>query len=308
MFELSSIRIVWVCIFLLMSGSVSWAPNTDLVEPKFSTVASKPEEIPPIRHDVTSLRKPRVRAQATLVYKPSTHEIIWESNGHKTWPIASITKVMTSLVFLEQGVDLTSDVVISRHDIRRASTTYLRRGERVTLEALLNLALVASDNAAARALARVSLWGTLGFVEQMNRKALELGLSDTTFTDPSGLNRNNVSTAYDLSRLISHATKYSEITSIMKQPIYRLRTSRRRITVRNTNKLLNGKFVIQAGKTGYIDASGYCLVVMVEVPESEPLAVVVLGARSNSGRFTEVRRLVNWVSTHGRSLIIPGTT
>jgi len=308
MSELPSMRIVWVCIFLLLFGSVGWAPNTGLVKPESSTVASKPETIQPIRHDITSLRKPRVRAQATLVYKPSTHEIIWESNGDKIWPIASITKVMTALVFLEQGLDLSADVVISRHDIRRASTTYLRRGERVTLEALLNLALVASDNVAARALARVSLWGTLGFVEQMNRKALELGLSDTVFTDSSGLSRSNVSTAYDLSRLIVHATKYSEITSIMRQPSYRFQTNRRRRTVRNTNRLLNGEFAIQAGKTGYIDASGYCLVVVVEVPESEPLAVVVLGARSSSGRFTEVRRLVNWVSTHGRSLIISGTT
>jgi len=197
------------------------------------------------------------------------------------------------------------DVVVSRRDVRRASTTYLRRSERVTLDDLLHLALIASDNTAARVLARVSPGGTVGFVQQMNHKADELGLDSTVFVDSSGLSERNVSTAYDLSRLITYASKQPEIASIMRKRSYRFRTSRRRLTVRNTNQLLRGKLVVQGGKTGYIDEAGYCLATVVKLPDSDPLAVVVLGARSNAGRFTEVHRLVNWVSTQGRSLIIP---
>ena len=173
-----------------------------------------------------------------MLYNPATHEILWESEGHTRRPIASITKVMTVLVFLEQDPDLTRDVVISRRDVRQASTTYLRRGERIRLGDLLHLALVASDNAAARVLARISPWGTQGFVEQMNRKADELGLRSTSFADPSGLNKDNLSTPYDLSRLIAHATEQSQIATIMRKESYGLRTSRRRLTVRNTNRLL----------------------------------------------------------------------
>ena len=296
-----------VFTLLLCFGTVGWAPNVGLAEP----VAPRPAAPDPLRDpprllDVTDLRTPRVRAQAAIVYNPSTHEILWESNSLELRPIASITKVMTALVFLEQQPNLRAEVVVSRRDVRRASTTYLRRGERLTLHNLLHLALVASDNAAARVLARVSPWGTVGFVEQMNRKAEELGLGDTVFADPSGLHLDNVSTAYDLSRLITHATGQPEIASIMRKSSYRLRTSRRRLTVRNTNKLLAGRLVVHGGKTGYIDASGYCLAAVVKVPGSDPLAVVVLGAWSNSGRFAEVRRLVDWVSTEGRSLITPG--
>ena len=240
-----------------------------------------------------------------MVYNPTTHEILWESGGYDRRSIASITKVMTVLVFLESDPDLTRDVVISRRDVRRASTTYLRRGERIRLRDALHLALVASDNTAARVLARVSPWGTTGFVEQMNRKAKDLGLRSTTFVDPAGLDKRNVSTTYDVSRLIAHAGNERVISTIMRKTSHQLRTSHRRLTVRNTNRLVGGRLDVLSGKTGYVDASGYCLATVVHVPGAGPLSVVVLGAGSNSRRFSEVRRLVDWVSTHGESLIAP---
>ena len=295
--------------FALSAGRLSWTPNVGFAEPAMiEAVLPTPEPVPvpPRILDVSDLRKPRVRAAAAIVYNPTTHEIIWESNALEQRAIASITKVMTALVFLDQNPALSRDVVVSRRDVQRANTTYLRRNERITLGNLLHLALVASDNAAARVLARVSPWGTVGFIEQMNLKARELGLDDTAFADPSGLDERNVSTAYDLSRLIAHASEKAEIASIMRKRSYRMRTSRRRLTLRNTNRLLRGDLVVRGGKTGYIDAAGYCLATLVKVPGSDPLAVVVLGARSNSDRFTDVRRLVDWVSTQGRSLIVPG--
>ena len=299
-------QVAGIAAFLLCFSTEGWAPNVGLAEPAqvvLEPAGPDPINDPPSALDFNDLRTPRLRAQAAIIYNPATHEILWESEGHTQRPIASITKVMTALVFLEQNPDLTRDVVISRRDSRRASTTYLRRGERIQLGDLLHLALVASDNAAARVLARVSPWGTEGFVAQMNRKAEELGLRSTTFSDPSGLNKNNLSTPYDLSRLMSHATEQPQIATIMRKQSYQMRTSRRRLTVRNTNRLLRGRLDVIGGKTGYIDASGYCLAAMVNVPDAGPLAVVVLGARSSSGRFSEVRRLADWVSSDGRSLI-----
>jgi len=295
-----------ISAFLLCFSTEGWAPNIGLAEPALVVLepaAPDPINDPPLALDFSDLRPPRFRGQAAIIYNPGTHEILWESRGHAQHPIASITKVMTALVFLEQDPDLNRDVVISRRDVRRASTTYLRRGERIRLADLLHLALVASDNAAARVLARVSPWGTERFVDQMNRKAHELGLRSTTFADPSGLNKNNLSTPYDLSRLILHATEQHQIATIMRKKSYQMRTSRRRLTVRNTNRLLNGRLDVIGGKTGYIDASGYCLAAVVNVADVGPLSVVVLGARSNLGRFSEVRRLAEWVSADGRSLI-----
>lgn len=256
--------------------------------------------------DISDLPNHRVRAAGAVVYNPETHEIVWESGARERRPIASITKVMTALVLLDQTPDLTGDVVVSRKDVRRASMTYLRRNERVTLNDLLHLALIASDNAAARVLARASGLGTRAFVEAMNRKAVELGLFDTEFVDSSGLHEDNLSTPYDVARLMVEASDEPLLARIMRTRSFRMRTSQRGLTVRNTNRLLRGRYVIQAGKTGYIDEAGYCLATVVGLPGSAPLAVVVLGAGTNEGRFREVRRLVDWVSTEGRSLIVPG--
>ena len=171
----------------------------------------------------------------------------------------------------------------------------------------MHLALIASDNAAARVLARATGLGTKEFIRLMNQKANELGLQDTQFVDPSGLHENNLSTPYDVARLITTASREPTIARIMRNKTYRLRTSRRGLTIRNTNRLLRGSYSIQAGKTGYIDEAGFCLATVVKLPGKDPLAVVVLGAGSNAGRFREVRRLVDWVSTKGQSLIEPVT-
>ena len=298
-------------ICLLGVGRLAPFSTADPVDPPPDAAAApavpEPEPFPaaPRFLDASDLPDPRVRAAAAIVYNPRTNEVVWESAGLERRPIASITKVMTALVLLDQEPDLTGDVVVSRADVRRSSTTYLRRGERVTLDGLLHLALVASDNVAARALARASGWGTRRFVEQMNRKAWKLGLTDTTFVEPSGLDERNVSTPYDVARLIAHASENPIIAGVMRKSSHRMRTSRRGLTVRNTNRLLRGRHLVQGGKTGYIDESGYCLAAVVKLPETDPLAVVVLGAGSNSGRFREVRRLVDWVSIQARPLVAP---
>jgi D-alanyl-D-alanine endopeptidase (penicillin-binding protein 7) len=246
---------------------------------------------------------PRVRAQAAIILDPVTGETLWERNSHDVRPIASITKVMTVMLFLDQAPDLSREVVISRRDVYRASITALRRGERVTLRDLVHLALVASDNAAARALARVSPWGTTRFVSRMNAKAAEFGLTHTRFTDPSGLDEGNVSSAYEVAQLIAEASERPRVAQIMRKRSYRIRTSRRARTIRNTNKLLGTRVDVMAGKTGYIDLAGYCFATLVQLDNQRAVSIVVLGARSVSGRFTEARRLVDWRSTEASVLL-----
>ena len=113
-------------------------------------------------------------------------QVLWEENAQEKRSIASITKVMTAVVFLEDQPDLSQVVTVERGDTYAASTTYLRTNERITLDNLLHLTLIASDNAAARALARLSHGGTATFVERMNSKAVELGLESTSFTRSLG--------------------------------------------------------------------------------------------------------------------------
>ena len=106
---------------------------------------------------------------------------------------------------------------------------------------MLHLVLIASDNAAARVLARVSHGGTASFVERMNEKALELGLENTSFADPSGLNPNNVSSAYDLSRLISFAAADERIAPIMRTATYTVKPTAATINIHSTNRLRDGR-------------------------------------------------------------------
>src|SRR5262249_30562953 len=160
---------------------------------------------------------------------------LWEENSQTQRAIASITKVMTATVFLENNPDLSQPVAIERSDVFQASTTHLRVNDRVTADDLLHLLLIASDNAAAPALARVSPYGSDGFVHRMNVKASDLGLQSTSYADPSGLLAENVSSAYDMARLITYASADERIASTMRISEYSVFTPKRAITFRSTN-------------------------------------------------------------------------
>ena len=253
---------------------------------------------PRFKTDATGALVPDIRAAAAIIFDPESGQVLWEENAQDKRSIASITKVMTALVFLEDNPDLTREITVERGDVYAASTTYLRANDRITLDEVLHLTLIASDNVGARVLARVSHGGTSPFIERMNEKAVELGLESTSFADPSGLNPANVSSAYDLSRLISFASANETIAPIMRTASYTARTSRRSINIRNTNHLVRGGEVdVLGGKTGFITKAGYCLATLLRLPQSNhQVAVVVLGAGSNNGRFWETRHLFNWLS------------
>ena len=250
---------------------------------------------PRFKTDAAGQVVPDVRAAAAIVFNPVTGQVLYEENSQDKRSIASITKVMTALVYLENNPDLNAEVTIDRSDVFAASTTYLKANDKITASELLHLLLIPSDNGAARALARTSHGGTAAFVERMNEKAIELGLQSTSFADPSGLNANNVSSAFDLSHLITFAASDDRIASIMRTPTYTVATSRRMIPIHSTNHIvMNGDVDVLAGKTGFISRSGYCLATLLRLPQGNPVAVVVLGATSNHGRFWETRHLFSW--------------
>jgi D-alanyl-D-alanine endopeptidase (penicillin-binding protein 7) len=259
---------------------------------------------PRFKTDSTGELVPDIRAAAAIMLDPTTGAVLWQENAQEKRSIASITKVMTALVFIEDSPDLSRVVTVERSDTFAASTTYLRTNERLTLDNLLHLTLIASDNAAARALARLSHGGTASFIERMNTKARELGLESTSFTDPSGLKAENVSSAYDLSRLITHASSDPQIAPIMRTAEYTVRTNRRAVNIHNTNRLvIDGDVPVMAGKTGFISKAGHCLATLLQMPTGNQVAVVVLGANSNPGRFWETRHLFNWLSQKTSDLL-----
>jgi D-alanyl-D-alanine endopeptidase (penicillin-binding protein 7) len=198
---------------------------------------------------------------------------------------------MTAVVFLENSPDLTQTVVVQRADVRNASTTYIRAGYKLTTADLLHLTLIASDNAAARVLARVSPHGATGFIARMNEKAAELGLTTTHYADPSGLLSANVSSAYDMARLIAYVGEDQRIAGIMRKANHSIGVGPRTINIHSTNQLvMKGDVDVLGGKTGFIRAAGYCLATLLRLPQGGPqVAVVVIERRPVLGNAAPVQ-------------------
>ena len=241
-----------------------------------------------------------VYARHAVVLDPTTDEILYEKNAGVSVPIASLSKLMTNLVFLEQQPNLDREVEVKREDIYGAGKTHLRVSETLALRDLLHMSLMCSDNAATRVLVRESGLAPEDFLARMNRKAFELGLARTRFVEFTGLDERNVSTAADCARLLRAAAENPTIQTITTTRSYefygRYRSRNRPHAVYNTNRLLYGRYEIRGGKTGFISEAGYCLATWVHT-QSRDMIAVVLGAPTPATRFADVVRLVQKTST-----------
>lgn len=225
-----------------------------------------------------------VEARSAIVMHADSDEVIWSQNADVTHPIASLTKLMTAAVVANSEVDREQMVDITASDVRRASTTYLRLHDRVSVESLLYLMMVGSDNAAARALAR-TVSSPTAFVRSMNALAQELHLTQSVFDEPSGLSAENRASAHDVAKLVRYtaARSQSVLMNLLNTPIYQTRIGTRTVVVSNTNRFLTNQTVVS--KTGYTSAAKYCLTLMIEGRNGERYIVVVLGAPTSQERF-----------------------
>ena len=289
------------------SATTARARRASLARARAAVRARELKELqtPRFRVDEFGREVPDVRAEAAIIYNPETGEVLWENHSKDQRSIASITKVMTALVFLESNTPLSTLVTVQRSDVSHASTTYLRNGFKLTADDLLNLMLVGSDNAAARALARASYLGYDAFIQRMTDKAKELGLESTVYADPSGLLAENMSSAYDQARLIAYAAGDERVGAIMRKTSFTTSVGKRVISANSTNQIVrSGDIDVVGGKTGFIGRSGYCLATLLKLPQSgQQVAFVVLGAKTNASRFWETRHLFNWMATRTKALL-----
>ena len=236
-----------------------------------------------------------VYARNAIVLDPATGEVLYEKNSSRSVPIASLTKLMTAMVFLEQNPDLSKEVTVTAAEIAGAGHTQLRQGERVPLGELLHMSLMSSDNCATRVIALESGLPPAQFIARMNGKAVELGLTGTRFVEFTGLDEHNVATASDVARMLHAAANEPLIAEITTTRSYHFRTERRRHAISNTDRLLYGRYEILGGKTGFILEAGYCFATWVRT-EGRDLIAVVLGAPTNATRFADAVRLIQKVS------------
>ena len=232
-----------------------------------------------------------VYARNAILIDPSTGEVLFAKNSDRSVPIASLTKLMTALVFLEQKPALDTEVEVTPVELKGGGHTQLRRGERVALGDLLHMSLMSSDNVATRVLARESGLSHDEFLARMNRKAVELGLTSSRFVEFTGLDERNVSSASDIARLLHAAANDPLIQEITTTRQYQFATGRRVHAVYNTNRLLYGRYEVMGGKTGFILEAGYCFATWIRT-QGRDLIAVVLGAPTNATRFADTVRLL----------------
>ena len=232
-----------------------------------------------------------------MVLDTETGEILFEKNPEEKLPVASLTKLMCALTFLETDPDLSDTTRITVADAWGSGRDRLRIGEAFFLRDLLHASLMNSSNRATRALARASGLSRHQFAERMNRKAGELGLSSSFFCEPTGLDEQNRSSALDCARLLYAALRDSTILSIAGKTFHEFNSVNqwnRKHRIGSTGKLLFSSLNVIGGKTGYIGASGWCQGALVEEDAGRELVAVVLGAPSKHARFSEIRSIVKW--------------
>jgi D-alanyl-D-alanine endopeptidase (penicillin-binding protein 7) len=215
-------------------------------------------------------------------------------------PIASITKLMTAMVVIDGGQALDEILTITKadRDSIKLTGSRLAYGARLSRRDLVLLAIISSENRAAAALGRNWPGGTEAFVKQMNLKARELGMGNSRFADPAGLNPGNSSTARDLGKMVIAAQGYDLIrqASTTKSKEVRPFSNRGPLTYVNTNRLLkNPNWDISLSKTGYLNESGRCLVMHARI-SGEAVYIVLLNSFGKLTPFGDSNRLRKWMT------------
>ena len=205
-------------------------------------------------------------------------------------PIASISKLMAVLVFLDHNPGWETVYRIKTADRREGGRIYLFSGDEVTVKDLFYSALIASDNTAVIALVNTSGLTEEAFTQEMNDKARTLGLSKTHFSDPTGLSNLNVSTAREVARLAAEAFAHEEVTNAVLNSQYSFKTQQGKPKViYSTGQPLASQspgLEFLGGKTGYLTDSGYCFVGLF-AKDDQRIITVVLGAKDSEDRFVQ---------------------
>jgi D-alanyl-D-alanine carboxypeptidase len=262
--------------------------------PQAATVAVAPKKIRPESVGVIT------SAATALVVDAASGAVLYQKNSEEARSIGSMTKLMTAMIFLSGRPDLEAVVTIEANDFRGGGKQHIPAGREVKVRDLLLASLISSDNSATAALARLSGLSEGDFVARMNEKAAEIGMTTTTFADPTGLSPDNRSTAPDLVAMLRAALQDENIRYATEQASATVVDFEgNNYFLENTNELLSGfinqdPYKIVGGKTGYLPEAGYCLGIEAQKDGGKNIFVVVLGSDSIAGRLRDVKALTFW--------------
>lgn len=243
-------------------------------------------------------------SRSVAVIDVETGETIYEKNANTASPMASITKIMTAMVVLDANLDMREEITLDAEDFvgpKRASTR-LKVGDRMNRAEMLLMALMKSENPAAKALARNYPGGYTAFMRAMNNKAKSLGMTTAFFGDPTGLDKRNVASSNDLVKMVRAAGNYDVIRRFSTTKDYDFYVANyisgnRTYKASNTSTLVrSGNYPIGISKTGFINEAGRCVVMETKV-NNRPAIIVILGANSSDTRWGDAKNILNSLSS-----------
>lgn len=241
-----------------------------------------------------------VTAKAAAVMDAASGQFLFGKDIDTKYPIASMTKLMTAMVFLEQNPNLDQEIVMSPEDRSSDGKQIFLPEERLTKRELLQALLIGSVNEAGNAIARLAPGGTEAFIAQMNAKAKSLGLR-ATFEDPTGLSSGNRATVRDVATMMKTALSSEQIRSITTRSSITIvgRVSKKPYLIKSTNLLLGtylnkAPYEIVGGKTGSLPEAGFCLVQDTRRNQGGEVITVVMGSENHFSRFEDAKVLTAW--------------
>ena len=244
--------------------------------------------------------RPQIDAKSALVYDYRSARLLYSKDPNIKLPIASLTKVMTAVITLE-NLNLGDVATIDKSAVKVDGTKQdLYLGEQITVENLLKLMLIESSNDAANALSDFGVTKGVDFLAKMNEKIASLGMMNSRFLDPAGLDDDAYSTAEDLARLVKYSLKDGLIWNLLleKDIVIKSVDGKFNHEIKNTNTLLSTMPDIIGGKTGYTDNALGCMILIVDVPgKNDRLISIVLGSKD---RFGDTQKLIEWTRSSYR--------
>ena len=238
--------------------------------------------------------EPKLNARVGLIFDRNSKTILYEKNGLKQVPMASTTKIMTAIVVLESS-NLNDIVTISK---KAAGTGGSRLGlkinDKITVHDLLYGLMLKSGNDAAVALAEHVGGGIEGFADMMNKKASEMGLVNSHFVTPHGLDQDkHYTTAYELACMADYALNIPKFKEIVNSKSYNITINARSSLIGNTNELLGSLNGVYGVKTGFTNGAGRCLVTACKRYDLD-IITVVLGADTKKIRTLDSIKLIEY--------------
>lgn len=252
-------------------------------------------------------RGPVVRSRAAFVYDLDANRVLFERNADVVRPVASLTKMVSSLAVVRSAegdasarLDRSFCITAAQYPTRNGATSRLSTGDCVQGWDVLGAALVASDNRGAFGLATVAGMDVDPFVEEMNRVSAELHMDRSSWSDPSGLEDENLSTARDMARATVAVASHPTLSMVSTAPSWDLHRANRDNARRlfSTNHFIDrSDLEFLAAKTGYTDTARYCFSTVLRTARGQRLAVTLLGAEGKQTRWADLERILNWVET-----------